>query len=152
MSTELKAEIFPEYQSIFLLDDQVLEGKKVMLLALQIGDGMIIFNPMQSSCGRFEVDPEQEYGMSEQAADLMLKVNRGIITKLVDLSNEMAETVQDALGVTEGDVAAHVYSGQTLSDLIFSASSLMATHALVEFQHNHSNDEIFSEGNHHQMS
>ena len=43
-----------------------------------VKSGCFIYNPFLSSCGRFEVDPTEAYGISKDLADSLCSLNRTI--------------------------------------------------------------------------
>ena len=56
-------------------------------------EGMFITEPDSSECGRFMVDPTQEYGLTKKEFDLIMKFN-----KIHDLSDK---PIDFELGLTE---------------------------------------------------
>lgn len=66
---------------------------------------MHIFDPFQSECGRFEVDPVSAYGLTIEDAHALRELN-----KLVENATQAALSagcrhVQETLGIPSGDVA-----------------------------------------------
>tara|TARA_R110002049_G_C8868603_1_gene538856 strand:+ start:197 stop:418 length:222 start_codon:yes stop_codon:yes gene_type:complete len=41
-----------------------------------VHEGMFITEPDMSECGRFEVDPTKEYGLTKKEADLIINFNK----------------------------------------------------------------------------
>ena len=58
-----------------------------------VHQGMFITEPDSSECGRFMVDPTQEYGLTKKEFDLIMKFN-----KIHDLSDK---SIDFELGLTE---------------------------------------------------
>lgn len=73
-------------------------------------DDFFVFNPRLSTCGRFEVDPEQAYGLAPEAADQLIALNKLIDEATQAAINESCRVIQEALGISSGDSAGHHFS------------------------------------------
>lgn len=72
--------------------------------------GVLIVDPTESTCGRFNVDPKQAYGVDPHQVQALAVVNE-VVHKAVDEAlNAMAFEVQTLLGVTDGGFAAAYFS------------------------------------------
>lgn len=74
-------------------------------------NGYHIVDPTVSECGRFEVDPQETYGMSEADVAALKGLNNTLEDALQDALNAGCKTIQDALGVEQGDWAGLFFSG-----------------------------------------
>lgn len=72
--------------------------------------GFFIHDPYLSSCGRFSVNPTEEYGISETDAELLKGINGALAEATEAALNAACKTIQDKLGVQTGDVAGMFFS------------------------------------------
>lgn len=71
---------------------------------------MFIHEPTVSECGRFEVDPQEAYGLSPGDVEALARLNQALVKAAERALNEGAREIQDALGVTTGDFAGMHFS------------------------------------------
>lgn len=74
-------------------------------------NGMFITDPLSSECGRFEVDPQEAYGISKEEAAAIVRLNTALKKATQDALDAGCFVIQEALGVTSGDVAGVYFSG-----------------------------------------
>jgi hypothetical protein len=91
---------------------------------------MSIFNPYESSCGRFDADPEAEYGLPPAVAGVLAALNdfpvrdpRAAMTEqqIEDLADEALNAavllIQNRLGMKDGDFAGMFFDGTIEHDV-----------------------------------
>lgn len=93
--------------------------------------GVTISNPAQSSCGRFEVDPQQTYGVSEAQTQALKLVNETVYKAVDAAINDMFHKVQTLLGVTDGGLAAQYASASELAEHLHEH---LAVYAMAEIR------------------
>lgn len=84
---------------------------------LQEKSDVIITNPLKSSCGRFEVDPQEEYGLSPDNVKDLAAINKQVRQAAEDAVNAGCISLQDHLGVTDGGFAGVFFSGSGMEEL-----------------------------------
>jgi hypothetical protein len=72
---------------------------------------MFISAPTISSCSRFEVDPQVEYGLSPKEVEDLNALNMLLDTATQAALNHGCLAIQEALGIESGDVAGVHFSG-----------------------------------------
>lgn len=107
-----------------------LENQEIAQICL-IFDDIQIHDLSLSENGFGRVDPEY-YGLTDSQRSDIVAANEAIARYIARSSDEMAGVIQNSLNITDGDVAAQVYQGETLTQYILAASTLMANHALQE--------------------
>ena len=76
-------------------------------------NGMFIFDPFKSECGRFEVDPTETYGLSIEDASQLAALNELVDTATQAALNVGCQAVQKHLGIESGDLAGVHFSSST---------------------------------------
>ena len=76
--------------------------------------GVLIVDPTESTCGRFNVEPMQAYGVAPHQVQALAVVNEVVHKAVDDALNAMAFEVQTLLGVTDGGFAAAYFSDDEL--------------------------------------
>lgn len=72
---------------------------------------MFIHDPYISECGRFDVDPQQVYGISKEDAQNLKNLNQLVEDATQAALNAGCMAIQTAMGVMSGDVAGVHFSG-----------------------------------------
>lgn len=75
-------------------------------------NGMFIFDPKLSECGRFKVDPVECYGLSPERQSHLEQLNKRLEAATEDAINAGALSIQKALCVPTGDTAGVFFSEQ----------------------------------------
>jgi uncharacterized protein YunC (DUF1805 family) len=101
-----------------------------VLGVLDESSGVLIHEPSLSPCGRFEVNPETEYGITPEVAQEIQRINK-MIDDAADAAIKAAcFELQTKLGISSGDVAGQAFSENTLKIAIAGAMlSYMRTEA-----------------------
>lgn len=87
-------------------------------------NGMFIYDPKLSECGRFEVDPVECYGLTPERQSHLEQLNERLEAATEDAINAGALSIQKALGVPTGDTAGVFFSEQQYRGLIAIALGL----------------------------
>lgn len=74
-------------------------------------NGMFIYDPTVSDCGRFQVDPTEAYGLSAQDAKQLSMLNKLVADAADAAINAGCLHIQQQLGIATGDVAGQHFSG-----------------------------------------
>lgn len=72
---------------------------------------MFVFNPYESTCGRFEVDPVETYGISKDEADQLVALNKMLEDATQAAVTEGCFIAQKFLGIDDGGFAGAHFSG-----------------------------------------
>ena len=73
--------------------------------------GTFIAEPFLCTSGMEPIDPTEEYGISKEEADFIVKLNEALENATEDAVNAGCLAVQQAIGVTRGDYAGVYFSG-----------------------------------------
>ena len=93
--------------------------------------GVDIHDPSVSSCGRFEVDPTQAYGVTGADAKALLQLNRALEIATHAALNAGCKALQDIFGIDSGDVAGMHFSS---ADAVRPLAQALAEYLLFEVQ------------------
>ena len=74
-------------------------------------EGVFIHDPTLSSCGRFTVDPAEQYGISAIDAQELATLNTLLEDATQAAINAGCLAIQEKLGITSGDTAGASFSG-----------------------------------------
>lgn len=75
-------------------------------------DGMFIYDPFLSDCGRFQVDPVEAYGITRQEAEGLVTLNRALVQATEAAVDAACKSAQDAMGVESSDPARLYFSDE----------------------------------------
>lgn len=81
-------------------------------------NGMFIYDPKLSECGRFSVDPVECYGLTPERQSHLEQLNERLEAATEDALNAGTLSIQKALGVPSGDTAGIFFSEQRYRGLI----------------------------------
>lgn len=113
-----------------LMDNCDNEDQEIAQLCFEY-HGMQIHDSLRSENGFESVDAAY-YGLTETQRTDIVASNEAIARYVTQSTDEMAEVIQKALNITDGDVAGQTYQGELLAQHSLIASTLMANHALAE--------------------
>ena len=80
--------------------------------------GFFVFDAFTSSCGRFDVDPQETYGISVEDAKALRGMNAAIARATDAALDAGALEIQKELGVATGDLAGLFFSGLQIQEQI----------------------------------
>lgn len=75
-------------------------------------DDFFIVDPFTSQCGRFVVDAQEAYGLSEEDAGALVCMNNALKAATEEAINAGCLSIQKALAIYSGDVAGLFFAGE----------------------------------------
>lgn len=94
-------------------------------------DDVFVTDPYASECGRFTADPARDYGLTPEDAKALAALNEGLREATEAAVNAGCKAIQDALGVTSGDVASRYFSSDASTKAVAQTLADYAEHELA---------------------
>ena len=106
----------------------VFRGRSQYVVGIEVDD-MFIFEPHESPCGRFVVDPAEAYGLSPEQAGTLVSLNNQIHEATQAAIDAGCLSIQEHLGIESGDQAGVIFSED---DIVNNIGLSMATYLAHE--------------------